>query len=107
MVRDDLGIIYAATTQAAADRLVTLGLLEAGQVFVQFAEFSIAPGATADPAVHLPDNLRLLLEGGGFTAGAPVLLPWAARRSARLDASSDRLQMLAVSLMVATTSSRT
>jgi len=100
VVREDMGIIYASTTEAAASRLVTLGSLEAGQVFIQFAENSILSGATSDPAVHLPDNLRLLLEGSGFTAGAPALLPWAARRSARLDASNDKLQMLAVSMMV-------
>lgn len=100
VVRDDMGIIYVATTQAASDRLVTQGSLEAGEVFVQFAENSILSGATADPAVHLPDNLRLLLEGSGFTAGAPAGLPWAARPAARLDAANDKLQMLAVSIKV-------
>ena len=100
VVRDDMGIIYAATTQAASDRLVTLGSLGPGQVFVQFAENSILSGATADPAVHLPDNLRLLLQGSGFTAGAPAGLPWAARPAARLDAANDKLQMLAVSIKV-------
>lgn len=100
VVRDNLGIIYAATTEAASDRLVTLGSLEAGQVFVQFAEYSILSGATADPAVHLPDNLCLLLEGSGFTAGAPVAFESAGRPGARLDASNDMLQMLAVSIKV-------
>lgn len=100
MVRDNLGIIYAVTTEAASDRLVTLGSLEAGQVFVQFAENSILSGATADPAVHLPDNLRLLLEGSGFTAAAPVAFESAGRPGARVDASNDKLQMLAVSLKV-------
>jgi hypothetical protein len=100
VIREDLGIVYASTTEAAATRLVTLGSLEAGQVFVQFAENSILSGATADPAVHLPDNLRLLLEGSGFTAGAPTGLPWAERPAARVDASNDRLQMLAISMRV-------
>ena len=100
VVREDMGIIYASTTEAAANRLVTIGSLEAGEVFVQFAENSILSGATADPFVHLPDNLRLLLESSGFTAGAPTGLPWAARPAARLDAANDRLQMLAVSIRV-------
>ncbi len=100
VVRDNLGIIYAVTTEAASDRLVTLGSLEAGEVFVQFADYSILSGATADPFVHLPDNLRLLLEGSGFTAGAPAGLPWAARPAARIDAANDKLQMLAVSIRV-------
>lgn len=100
VVRDNLGIIYAVTSEAASDRLVTLGSLDAGEVFVQFAEYSILSGATADPFVHLPDNLRLLLEGSGFTAGEPAGLPWAARPAARIDAANDKLQMLAVSLKV-------
>jgi len=100
VVREDMVIIYASTTEVAATRLVTLGSLEADEVFVQFAENSILSGATADPFVHLPDNLRLLLESSGFTAGAPTGLPWAARPAARLDAANDRLQMLAVSIRV-------
>ena len=70
------------------------------EVFVQFAEYSILSGATADPAVHLPDSLRLLVEGSGFTAGAPDGRPRAARPGARIDAASDKLQMLAVALKV-------
>ncbi len=100
VVRDNLGIVYAVTTEAASDRLVTFGSLEAGQAFVQFGQYSILYGATADPFVHLPDNLRLLLEGSGFTAGEPAGLPWAARPAARIDAANDKIQMLAVSIKV-------
>ncbi len=100
VVRDDMGIIYAVTTEAASNRLVSLRSLEADDVFVQFSDYSIVAGATADPAVHLPDNLRILLEGSGFTAGAPVAFKAAGWAGARLDASNEGLQMLAVTLKV-------
>jgi hypothetical protein len=100
VVREDIGFIYAATSEAASNRLVTLGSLEAGQVFIQFAENAISYGSPTSPAAHLPDNLRLLLEGSGFTAEAPVTFESAGRPAARIDAANAKLQMLAVSIKV-------
>jgi hypothetical protein len=70
-----------------------------GDVFIQFAENSIV-GGTADPAVHLPDNLKLLLEGQGLMAAPVATFSSAGRPAARIDASNDKLEMLAVSVKV-------
>ncbi len=97
---DNLGILYVVSSQAANDRLIGMGSLQAGDVFLQFAENTILAGKTADPAVHLPDNLALLASGMGFTLGAPVAFTSAGRTGARIDAKSDKLAMIAVSLKV-------
>jgi hypothetical protein len=70
-----------------------------GDVFIQFAENSIV-GGTTDPAVHLPDNLRLLLEGQSLKADPVVTFSSAGRPAARIDASNGKLEMLAVSVKV-------
>lgn len=97
--REDLGIVYLSTSAAASDRLVMSQAMSPGDVFVQFAENSIV-GGTADPAVHLPDNLKLLLEGQGLTADPVATFSSAGRPAARIDASNDKLDMLAVSVKV-------
>ena len=97
---DNLGILYVVSSQAANDRLIGLGSLQAGDVFIQFAENTILSGATTDPAVHLPDNLKLLAGGMGLTLPAPVAFTSAGRTGARIDAKNDKLAMIAVSLKV-------
>jgi hypothetical protein len=95
--REDLGIVYLSTSAAAADRLVMSQTLQPGEVFVQFAENSIV-GDASDPAVHLPDNLKLLLEGQALKADPVATSTSAGRPAARIDASNDKLDMLAVSV---------
>jgi hypothetical protein len=95
--REDLGIFYLSTSAAASDRLVMSQTLQPGEVFVQFAENSIV-GAASDPAVHLTDNLKLLFEGQGLTAEPVTTFTSAGRPAARIDASNDKLDMLAVSV---------
>lgn len=97
---DNLGILYVVSSQAANDRLIGLGSLQAGDTFVQFAENAILSGATTDPAVHLPDNLKLLASGMGLTLPAPVAFTSAGRTGVRIDARNDKLAMIAVSLKV-------
>lgn len=97
---DNLGILYVVSSQAANDRLIGLGSLQAGDVFIQFAENTILSGATTDPTVHLPDNLKLLAGGMGLTLPAPVAFTSAGRTGARIDAKNDKLAMIAVSLKV-------
>lgn len=77
------------------------GPLEPGQSYVQFARNSILAGGTTDPAVHLPDTLEMVLEGQGMTAGAPVTFTVAGKPAAKLRASNDRLQLIAISVKVA------
>jgi hypothetical protein len=97
--REDLGIVYLSTSPTAADRLVMSQAMSPGDAFIQFAENSIV-GGTTDPAVHLPDNLKLLLEGQGLTADPVATFSSAGRPAARIDASNDKLEMLAVSVKV-------
>jgi hypothetical protein len=97
--RENLGIVYLSTSPAASDRLVLSQTLQPGEVFIQFAENSIV-GGTTDPAVHLPDNLRLLLEGQSLKADPVVTFSSAGRPAARIDASNDKLDVLAVSVKV-------
>lgn len=97
---DNLGILYVISSQAANDRLIGLGTLEAGDVFIQFSENTILPGTTTDPAVHLPDNLKLLASGMGLTLPAPVAIVSAGRQGARIDAQNEKLAMIALSLRV-------
>ncbi len=97
---DNMGILYVVSSQAANDRLIGFGSLDAGEVFIQLSEYSILPGQTDDPAVHLPDNLTLLAEGMGLTTPAPAAITSAGRQGARIDAKSDKLSMIAISLKV-------
>ena len=97
---DNLGILYVVSSQAANDRLITLGRLNAGDVFIQFSENSILSGMADDPAVHLPENLTLLASGMGLTLPAPVAMTSAGRQGARIDAQNEKLAMTAVSLKV-------
>lgn len=99
--REDLGIVYLATSEAAASRLVGLGRLDPGEVFVQLAGYSIVPGATSDPAVHLSDNVQGLLDGLGVAGGTPSRLSSDGRDGARIGAQNDGLALLAISLRVA------
>ena len=100
MGADNLGILYVITSQEANDRLLGLGRLNAGDVFIQFSENSIFAGMTDDPAVHLPDNLKLLASGMGLTLPAPVEMTSAGRHGARIDAQNEKLAMIAISLKV-------
>ncbi len=97
---ENLGILYVVSSQAANDRLIGLGSLQAGDVFIQFAEYSILGGGTADPGAHLPDNLKLLAGGMGLTLPRPVAITSAGRQGARIDAQNDKLAMIAISLKV-------
>ncbi len=97
---DNLGILYVVSSQAANDRLIGLGTLQPGDVFVQFAENSILAGKTGDTAVHLPDNLKLLADGMGLALPAPMIITSAGRPGARIDAQNGKLAMIAISLKV-------
>ncbi|MEI8333739.1 MAG: hypothetical protein WCH74_07785 [Chloroflexota bacterium] len=97
--REDLGIVYLSTSPAASDRLVLSQTLSPGEIFVQFSENSIVGGAS-DPAIHLPDNLKLLLEGQGLKADPVVTFTSVGRPAAMIAASNDKLEMLAVSVKV-------
>jgi hypothetical protein len=97
---DNLGILYVVSSQAANDRLIGTGSLNAGDVFLQFSENTILSGTTGDPAVHLPDYLKLLASGMGLTLGTPVAMTSAGRQGARLDAQNGKLAMIAISLKV-------
>lgn len=97
---DNLGILYVVTSMEANDRLLGTGRLNAGDVFMQFSENSILTGMTDDPAVHLPDNLKLLASGMGLTLPAPVAMTSAGRPGARIDAQNEKLAMIAISLKV-------
>jgi hypothetical protein len=99
---DNLGILYVISSQAANDRLIGAGSLNAGDVFVQFSENTILSGTTGDPAVHLPDYLKLLASGMGLTLGTPVAMTSAGRQGARIDAQNSKLAMIAISLKVRT-----
>ena len=59
------------SSPAANDSLLGLGKLNPGDVFIQFSENTILSGMTTDPAVHLPDNLKLLAAGMGLTLPSP------------------------------------
>jgi hypothetical protein len=96
--KEDMGIIYVATDAGTADRLVMSGTVSPGAAYVQVGQNSIVSGGTTDPAVHLPDNLKLLLEGQGMTAGAPTTLMVAGKPAARIDASNDKLTLIAISV---------
>lgn len=97
---DNLGILYVVSSQAANDRLLGLGKLDPGDVFIQFSENTILSGTTTDPAVHLPDNLKLLASGMGLILPAPSAITSAGRQGARIDAQNDKLAMIAMSLKV-------
>jgi hypothetical protein len=97
---DNLGILYVISSQAANDRLLGLGRLDPGDVFIQFSENTVLSGTTTDPAVHLPDNLKLLASGMGLTLPAPHTITSAGRPGARIDAQNDKLAMIAMSLKV-------
>lgn len=97
---DNLGILYVVTSMEANDRLLGTGRLNAGEVFMQFSENSILTGMTDDPAVHLPDNLKLLASGMGLTLPGPVAVTSAGRPGARIDAQNEKLAMVAISLKV-------
>ena len=88
------------SSPAANDRLLGLGKLNPGDVFIQFSENTILLGTTTDPAVHLPDNLKLLASGMGLTLPAPVAITSAGRQGARIDAQNEKLAMIALSLKV-------
>jgi hypothetical protein len=98
--KEDMGIVYVASSEDAANALVMSGSLAPGQSYVQLGQNSILSGGTTDPAVHLPDNLKMLLEGQGMTAGAPATITVAGKPAARLSASNDKLQLIAVSVRV-------
>jgi hypothetical protein len=100
MATENMGIVYVATSTAANDRLIGLGSLQAGDVMIQFAENTILSGTTKDPAVHLPDNLKLLADGMGITLGAPGAMTSVGRTGARIDAKNEKLGMIAVSIKV-------
>ena len=97
---DNLGILYVISSQAANDGLIGLGRLNAGDVFIQFSENTILPGTATDPAVHLPDNLKLVASGMGLTLPAPVAITSAGRQGARIDAQNDKLAMIALSFKI-------
>ncbi len=97
---DNLGILYVLSSQAANDRLIGTGRLQAGDAFIQIAEYAILSGKTADPAAHLPENLALLAEGMGLTLPPPKTITSAGRPGARIDAKNDKLAMIAISLKV-------
>jgi len=99
-VREDLRIIYLTSTAEAGGHLVGSGTLSPGEIFIQVGQNSTVGGGTTDPAVHLPDNLKLLIEGSGFEAGAPTPIDVGGRTAARIDASNAALDMLAVSIPV-------
>ena len=69
-------------------------------MFVQFSENTILSGTSADPAVHLPDYLKLLASGMGLSIPSPVAFTSAGRTGARIDAKNDKLAMIAISLKV-------
>jgi hypothetical protein len=96
--KEDMGIVYIATDEDAANRLVMSSTVSPGDAYVQIGQNSIVSGGTTDPAVHLPDNLKLLLEGQGMTAAAPTTLTVAGKPAARLDASNDKLTLIAISI---------
>ena len=98
--KEDMGIVYVASSEDAANALVMSGSLAPGQSYVQFGQNSILSGGTTDPAVHLPDNLKMLLEGQGMTAGAPVTITVAGKPAAKVSASNEKLQLIAVSVRV-------
>jgi hypothetical protein len=98
--KEDMGIVYVASGEDAANALVMSGALKPGQTYVQFGQNSILSGGTADPAVHLPDTLKMLIEGQSMTAGSPSAMAVGGRPAAKLTASSDKLQLLAVSVLV-------
>ncbi len=99
--KEDMGIVYVASGEDAANGLVMSGALKPGQVHVQFAKNSILSDGTTDPAAHLPDYLKMLVEGQGMTAGAPASITVAGMPAAKMTASNDKLQMLAVTVKVA------
>jgi hypothetical protein len=96
--KEDMGIVYVATDEDAANRLVMSSTVSPGDAYVQVGQNSIVSGGTTDPAVHLPDNLKLLLEGQGMTAGSPATLTVAGKPAARIDASNDKLTLIAISV---------
>jgi hypothetical protein len=97
---DNMGILYVVSTQAANDRLIGLGKLDTGDVFIQFSENSILTGKTSDPAVHLPEYLDLLASGMGLTIGTPAAMTAAGCAGARIDAQNEKVAMVAISLKV-------
>ncbi len=98
--KEDMGILYVASGEDAANGLVLSGSLKPGQAYIQFGQNSILSGGTTDPAVHLPDYLKLLIEGQGMTPGAAASTTVAGKPAATMTAANDKLQMLAVSVQV-------
>ena len=97
---DNLGILYVISSPAANDRLLGLGKLNPGDVFIQFSENTILSGTTTDPAVHLPDNLKLLAAGMGLTLPSPSPITSAGRQGAVIHAQNEKVAMIAISLKV-------
>ena len=98
--KEDMGIVYVATNGKTADSLVLSGTVGPGESYVQFSQNSILPGGTTDPAVHLPDYMKMLIEGQTMKAGAPVAITVAGMPAAKMSASNDKLQLVAVTVKV-------
>ncbi len=96
--KEDLGIVYVASSEDAASRLVGTSTLSPGDAYVQFSSNTITSGGTTDPAMHLPEYLSTLLAGLGMTGGAPTTLTVAGKPAARLDASNAGLEIIALSV---------
>ncbi len=96
--KEDMGIVYVATNAKTADSLVLSGTVGPGESYVQFGQNSILPGGTTDPAVHLSDNMKMLIEGQAMTAGTPVAITVVGKPAAKMSASNDRLQLIAVTV---------
>jgi hypothetical protein len=98
--KEDMGIVYVATSAKTADSLVLSGTVGPGEAYVQFSQNSILPGGTTDPALHLPDYMKMLIEGQAMQAGAPVAITVAGKPAAKMSASNDKLQLVAVTVKV-------
>jgi hypothetical protein len=98
--KEDMGIVYVATNAKTADSLVLSGTIQPGESYVQFGQNSILSGGTTDPAVHLPDYMKMLIEGQAMQAGAPEAITVAGKPAAKMSASNDKLQLVAVTVKV-------